>query len=191
MPPDRRSSDRLCVRRHCRDLHPLLPWNQPPNECCGNWTPDGEYFVFRSIRNDVRNVWAIREKGRLLRGVSCEPVLLTSGTMASPNPFRAGTARSFCYRRAAPRRVGALRLKVAAVRVLPFRDFSGAVSGEMPVRCVRGMSGRDPLAEQVVKRRYSNCGRPTLRTSSAQRAMNWLKRQQARTTRERFRPYRS
>ena len=28
-------------------LHPMLPgWNNPPAECCGNWTPDGKYFVF-------------------------------------------------------------------------------------------------------------------------------------------------
>src|SRR5215469_1175951 len=25
--------------------HPLLPnWNNPPQECCGNWTSDGKYF---------------------------------------------------------------------------------------------------------------------------------------------------
>ena len=29
------------------NLHPLLPgWNNPPEECCGNWTPDGKYFCF-------------------------------------------------------------------------------------------------------------------------------------------------
>ena len=30
-------------------LRPLLPgWSNPPSECCGNWTPDGSYFVFQS-----------------------------------------------------------------------------------------------------------------------------------------------
>ena len=30
-------------------LRPLLPgWSNPPSECCGNWTPDGNYFVFQS-----------------------------------------------------------------------------------------------------------------------------------------------
>src|SRR5207249_3058991 len=29
-------------------LHPVLPsWNNPPAECCGNWTTDGKYFVFQ------------------------------------------------------------------------------------------------------------------------------------------------
>ena len=27
-------------------LQPLSPaWHTPPHECCGTWTPDGEYFV--------------------------------------------------------------------------------------------------------------------------------------------------
>jgi Tol biopolymer transport system component len=39
------------VRGDGTDLHPLLPgWNSPPAECCGNWTPDGKYFVFQSAR---------------------------------------------------------------------------------------------------------------------------------------------
>src|SRR2546425_1961978 len=32
-------------------LRPLLPgWSNPPAECCGNWTRDGNYFVFQSER---------------------------------------------------------------------------------------------------------------------------------------------
>ncbi|HET7440459.1 MAG TPA: protein kinase, partial [Terriglobales bacterium] len=30
-------------------LHQLLQgWNNPPAECCGNWTPDGKYFIFQA-----------------------------------------------------------------------------------------------------------------------------------------------
>ena len=44
-------------------LHPLLPgWNEPPNECCGRWTPDGQYFVFQSVRQNVSNIWIRAEK---------------------------------------------------------------------------------------------------------------------------------
>jgi serine/threonine protein kinase/Tol biopolymer transport system component len=67
-------------------LHALLPgWNSPPAECCGNWTPDGKYFVFQSTRNSKTNIWARREKQGLFRGPS-EPVLLTSGGMNSFAP---------------------------------------------------------------------------------------------------------
>ena len=48
--------------------HPLLPgWNNPANECCGNWTADGRYFVFQSTRNGTTNIWARREQAGLFR----------------------------------------------------------------------------------------------------------------------------
>ena len=48
-------------------LRPLLPgWSNPPSECCGNWTPGGNYFVFESGRGVSKHtsstLWAIREK---------------------------------------------------------------------------------------------------------------------------------
>ena len=61
-------------------LHRVLAgWNPTPAECCGNWTPDGSYFVFQSSRGGVANIWAMREAGSLLRRVNHEPVQLTSG----------------------------------------------------------------------------------------------------------------
>jgi eukaryotic-like serine/threonine-protein kinase len=75
------------------NLHALLPgWNSPPAECCGNWTPDGKYFIFQSTRNGRSDVWAIREK-RALFGISRgEPVRLTAGEMnaQAPVPSRDG-----------------------------------------------------------------------------------------------------
>ena len=63
-------------------LHPLLPgWNNPPSECCGSWTPDGKYFVFQSARNGRTDIWAIREKGGLLRRPAGEPIQLTTGPL--------------------------------------------------------------------------------------------------------------
>ncbi len=61
---------------------PLLSgWSNPPSECCGNWTPDGRYFLFQSIRNGTEHVWAIREKRGISRKASREPVQLTAGPM--------------------------------------------------------------------------------------------------------------
>jgi hypothetical protein len=77
-------------------LRPLLPgWSNPPEECCGNWTPDGNYFVFKSERvasTFSSNLWAIREKGGFLRRHSSEPIQLTTGPalMDSPVPSRDG-----------------------------------------------------------------------------------------------------
>ena len=72
-------------------LHPLLlGWS---DTCCGNWTPDGNYFVFQSTRNTAgSNIWAIREKRSLFRKASREPVQLTPGLLNfwAPVPSRDG-----------------------------------------------------------------------------------------------------
>src|SRR5262249_14335057 len=69
------------------NLHPLLPgWNNPPAECCGNWTPDGKYFVFQSDREGMTNIWAIREQGGFFRKHSGEPVQLTGGPISVSAP---------------------------------------------------------------------------------------------------------
>ena len=69
------------------DPHPLLPgWNNPPSECCGNWTSDGRYFVFQSTHRGRSDVWAIREKRTLLDKPSREPVQLTAGPMDFQGP---------------------------------------------------------------------------------------------------------
>jgi len=75
------------------NLHPLLPgWNNPPNECCGNWTPDGRYFVFQAVREGTANVWALRENGGLFRSTRHEPMQLTMALMniGDPVPSRDG-----------------------------------------------------------------------------------------------------
>jgi Tol biopolymer transport system component len=69
------------------NLHRLLPgWSNPSAECCGNWTPDGNYFVFGSGRTaahptDRATLWAIREKGASFRRATHEPVQLTFGPL--------------------------------------------------------------------------------------------------------------
>jgi eukaryotic-like serine/threonine-protein kinase len=73
--------------------HPLLPnWNVPPQECCGNWTPDGKYYVFQSTRNGLSSIWALADQHPFWRKVSREPIQLTTGPLnfGSPVPSRDG-----------------------------------------------------------------------------------------------------
>jgi serine/threonine protein kinase/Tol biopolymer transport system component len=64
-------------------LHPLLPgWNNPPNECCGSWTRDGRYYVFRAVRDGASNIWALPEHSSTLRKVTYQPVQLTTGPLS-------------------------------------------------------------------------------------------------------------
>ncbi len=73
-----------------KGLHPLLlGWNRPPAECCGNWTPDGKYFVFQATREDKTEVWAMREQHGLLGAfpnIGREPVQITAGHLNSLAP---------------------------------------------------------------------------------------------------------
>jgi eukaryotic-like serine/threonine-protein kinase len=85
--PQTRISSLWQVLADGTNLHPLLAgWRQSnrksdisglSGECCGQWTPDGKYFVFES----GGQLWALREKESLLRKVSREPTQLTSGAI--------------------------------------------------------------------------------------------------------------
>jgi serine/threonine protein kinase len=69
------------------NLHLLLPgWSDAPNECCGQWTPDGKLFVFQARRDSTANLWAINEHAGFLRAARQEPVQLTAGLMNVGNP---------------------------------------------------------------------------------------------------------
>ena len=64
-------------------LHPLLPdWNNPSQECCGSWTPDGRYFIFQSTHNNKTQIWALPDKGGLFRRARWEPTELTTGPLS-------------------------------------------------------------------------------------------------------------
>jgi Tol biopolymer transport system component/DNA-binding winged helix-turn-helix (wHTH) protein len=61
-------------------LHSLLPgWSDLPNECCGFWSPEGDYFFFVSAHARSMDIWAIREKASLLHRRQSEPFRLTTG----------------------------------------------------------------------------------------------------------------
>jgi WD40 repeat protein len=54
--------------------HPILSgFNDPPAECCGNWTPDGRFFIFQSTKNNRTHIFAIQEKAGLFRKVADGP----------------------------------------------------------------------------------------------------------------------
>jgi eukaryotic-like serine/threonine-protein kinase len=82
------------VRADGTNPHPLLPpdWNNPPQECCGNWTADGRYFVFQSIRNGLSSLWVLPDQNPFWRRVTRDPVQLTTGPLnfGSPLPSRDG-----------------------------------------------------------------------------------------------------
>lgn len=61
-------------------LRPLLPgWNETPRECCGNWTPDGKYYIFQSLRDGKTNLWILPEQAHSL--TAAKPEQLTNGPL--------------------------------------------------------------------------------------------------------------
>jgi Tol biopolymer transport system component/DNA-binding winged helix-turn-helix (wHTH) protein len=74
------------LQRDGTGLHPLLSgWNSDPHECCGNWTPDGKYFVFQSLRDGRNSIWALPEKSTWLAR-DAKPVPLTNGPLDFTSP---------------------------------------------------------------------------------------------------------
>ena len=57
--------------------------------CCGNWSPDGEYFVFRASVGGMSNIWVLREHPGLHWGAR-KPIQLTTGPMEALAPVFSG-----------------------------------------------------------------------------------------------------
>ena len=76
-------------------LHRLLPnWHEQDVQCCGRWTPDGLFYLFR-LWNPSRpgsEIWALQEGNRWFRRRLSEPARLTTGPMVwgLPIPSRDG-----------------------------------------------------------------------------------------------------
>jgi DNA-binding winged helix-turn-helix (wHTH) protein/Tol biopolymer transport system component len=65
------------------DLHPFLrQWNsgaaEPDGDDNGNWTANGNYYLFRALRSRVSNVYAIRANRRFPRAFEGPPVQIYS-----------------------------------------------------------------------------------------------------------------
>ena len=68
--------------------YPLLPGsNLSSYVCCGDWTPDGKYFVFQVSKNGATDVWALRENAGLFRRAERGPFQLTNGPLAARWPI--------------------------------------------------------------------------------------------------------
>lgn len=60
------------------NAHVKFPgWSNPPSESGGDWTPDGEYFMFTSHHGGSPNLWVVKERSSLLHWRRAAPVQLT------------------------------------------------------------------------------------------------------------------
>jgi serine/threonine protein kinase len=82
--PENNTSELWQVTPAGKGLRRVLPeeWNQPSQECCGNWTRDGKYYLFESSRGNSHNIWALADSGSLLGRMNQAPQQLTAGPLA-------------------------------------------------------------------------------------------------------------
>ncbi len=70
---------------HFRRL--LADFHDGGGPCCGNWTPDGKYYVFEVDNGTRSTIWAMREAGDFWHKVSHQPVQLTHDEMITDVPL--------------------------------------------------------------------------------------------------------
>ncbi len=84
------------------NLHPVLSnWKGLVGQCCGRWTPDGDFYLFLAGGNSnigayiggFEQIWVLDERHPLFRRVSRAPLPLTSGPIHwdVPIPSRDGS----------------------------------------------------------------------------------------------------
>ena len=75
------------VRTDGSNLHPILPnWHSSPHECCGYWTPDGRYYIFRSTSASelvafmgAGDLFVLRDSSGFFHRSTATPTQLTFG----------------------------------------------------------------------------------------------------------------
>lgn len=70
------------------NLHPVLPqWRNPPHECCGVWTPDGRWFIFRTTSTGTAidlvfgagDIYVVSDSAGIFHRAASIPTQLTFG----------------------------------------------------------------------------------------------------------------
>ena len=72
------------MRSDGSNLHALLPgWHSPSHECCGIWTPDGRYYIFRSTAHSdtFGDIFVLPDRSGSFRRAASTPAQLTFGPM--------------------------------------------------------------------------------------------------------------
>jgi Tol biopolymer transport system component/DNA-binding winged helix-turn-helix (wHTH) protein len=109
-------------------LQPLLPaWHQATGECCGNWTPDGKYFVFMALHASSE-IWALQARVGLFHKSTSEPLRITTGPLNYFSPVPSPDGRRLFVIGEQPR-AELQRYDASSEQFTPF--LSGISAGEL------------------------------------------------------------
>ena len=82
------------IGRDGSNPHALLPnWQYGSTACCGNWTPDGRYYIFQATQSSpitISTLWASPDLGRAADAGMPSVAPLTSGPISFGNVSPAG-----------------------------------------------------------------------------------------------------
>ena len=75
----------------------ILGLSTERGECCGEWTPDGRYYLYTVFMPSVENLWAVRDRGAGIHWGAKQPVQLTSGPTSVYDGLPVSNDRIFTY----------------------------------------------------------------------------------------------
>jgi Tol biopolymer transport system component/DNA-binding winged helix-turn-helix (wHTH) protein len=85
--PGRDSSSIWEMDANGKHIHPLFPnWKESPYQCCGNWSPDGDYYYFEAGSGNDQAIWVMPEHRSIFRRAAAAPSRLTSGPLRFSTP---------------------------------------------------------------------------------------------------------
>jgi len=77
-----------------KDAHPLFPdWKDSPYQCCGNWSPNGDYYYFQAGLGNEQGIWVLPERRSLFRRAAAGPSRLASGPLRFSGPTPSGDGK--------------------------------------------------------------------------------------------------
>jgi Tol biopolymer transport system component len=110
-----------------KNLHPLFPnWKQSSYQCCGNWSPTGEYYYFQAYADNEEGIWVMPERFSILSRAPAGPSRLTTGALRFTTPLPSDDGKKLFVIGSEPR-VELSRYDVHARRFDPY--FSGLSAG--------------------------------------------------------------
>ncbi len=109
-------------------LHPLLSgWHEQGVQCCGGWTPDGQFYVFSlQSRSTDSQIWALDERRGLFRQPPSPPVPLTTGPIVWGGPLSSRDGKKIFANGRTPRG----ELSRIDPRTRGLQPFLGGISAE-------------------------------------------------------------